>query len=540
MNTGPKEIEIDGLPDLPEGWAWVRFGILIGELRNGISTKPELSQPGFPILRISAVRSGSVSLNEHRFLPRGADLLAEYGLRDGDLLFTRYNGNLELLGVCGMVRGLGTGPLLYPDKLMRVRFDHGHVLPAYAELFFQSAGARDRLTTQSRSSAGQQGISGGDIKNQPFALPPFREQQRLVKAIEAARFRIDAACDHLSVVPAILTRFRQSVLSSACSGQLTEEWREKQAPLESSADLLARVLAERNREFETQCAKANTRGQRIPPQPNNLEQLEYSLPEPLVLPEIPEEWTWVSVNDVISVAQYGTSVRADGTSGRGVPLLRMGNIQDGRLDLADLQYIMRQSENVPEFRVAKGDVLFNRTNSPELVGKTAVYDSELEAVFASYLIRVRCDARIAVGDYLSSWLNSPWGRWWARTVRTDGVSQSNINASKLRTMPMPLPPLQEQAEIIRRIGTLFALAAKIEQSVQAAHRRTEKLSQAIFAKAFRGELVPTESDLARREGRDYEPASVLLERIRAERNSEANSPPVPKRKLKKSTALVGA
>jgi hypothetical protein len=127
-------VDSDELPKLPESWVWARFGVLLGELRNGISTKPELSPPGVSILRISSVRSGSVLLNEHRFLLHGADMLPDYGLRDGDLLFTRYNGSLDLLGVCGMVRGLGSASMLYPDKLMRVRFDHDHVLPAYAEL----------------------------------------------------------------------------------------------------------------------------------------------------------------------------------------------------------------------------------------------------------------------------------------------------------------------------------------------------------------------------------------------------------------------
>jgi type I restriction enzyme S subunit len=488
-------------------------------LRNGISTKPELSPPGSSILRISAVRSGSVSLNEHRFLPHGVDLLAEYGLRDGDLLFTRYNGSLELLGVCGMVRGLGNASMLYPDKLMRVRFDHDHVLPAYAELFFQSAGARDRLTAQSRSSAGQQGVSGADIKSQPFALPPFEEQRRLVEAIETALSRIDAARDHLSRVKPILKRFRQAVHAAACSGRLTEDWRDEHSNHESAAELVRGVLAERTREYDNQRNGAQAKGQRPPKRPNNLQQTDFVLPEALTLHEIPETWSWVSIRDVISFAQYGTSVKSDSTPSQGVPMLRMGNIQDGRIDLTNLKYIARESERISEFTIARGDILFNRTNSPELVGKTAIYDSDLEAVFASYLIRLRCDQRVVNSGYLSSWINSPWGKWWARTVRTDGVSQSNINATTLQTMPLPLPPLHEQEEIVRRINASLALSATIEESVSAARKRTDKLTQSLLAKAFRGELVSTEAELARREGRDYEPASVLLERIKAEKAS---------------------
>src|SRR5262249_29961217 len=100
------------LEELPPSWAWAALGDVIQELRNGISTKPNLDPPGHPILRISATRPGKVLLDDIRYLPNANDLVRLYRLRDGDLLFTRYNGSLDLLGVCGMVRGLGKRFLL--------------------------------------------------------------------------------------------------------------------------------------------------------------------------------------------------------------------------------------------------------------------------------------------------------------------------------------------------------------------------------------------------------------------------------------------
>src|SRR5437588_4179073 len=141
---------VEGPIGLPESWTWVAFGSLIGELRNGISIKPEIDPPGKPILRISAVRSGKVILDDFRYLSAAGDF-SEYRLQNRDLLFTRYNGSLELLGVCGMVRGLEEKPMLYPDKLMRVRFDNPWVLPSYAEVFFGSPQARDRMTEKAKS-----------------------------------------------------------------------------------------------------------------------------------------------------------------------------------------------------------------------------------------------------------------------------------------------------------------------------------------------------------------------------------------------------
>ena len=146
----------------------------------------------------------------------------------------------------------------------------------------------------------------------------------------------------------------------------------------------------------------------------------------------------------------------------------MGNIQAGRLDLADLKYVDPAEADVAAYTLERGDLLFNRTNSPELVGKAAVFDAELPAVFASYLIRLTCDPRLADSRYVAFWINSPWGRQWARAVRTDCVSQSNINAAQLLALPVPLPPLAEQRRIVARVEALFARADAAEARVAAA------------------------------------------------------------------------
>src|SRR5205823_2727044 len=119
-------------------------------------------------------------------------------------------------------------------------------------------------------------------------------------------------------------------------------------------------------------------------------------------------------------------------------------------------------------------------------------------------------------DYVAQAVRSPAIQNWLTSEKL-GVALQGVNVEDFRRLPIPIPPLAEQHEIVRRVEALFRLADAIEKRVAAATARAEKLTQAVLAKAFRGELVPTEAELARREGRDYEPASVLLERIRAER-----------------------
>ena len=370
-------------------------------------------------------------------------------------------------------------------------------------------------------------INKNDLHEIFFNVPPLAEQQRIVAQLERLLARVDAARERLAKLPALLKRFRQAVLAAACSGRLTAEWREQHPAAGTVVDLLDAVRAERKKDYETQCCIAKAMGAGQPKRPMNLGPVPWDLPQPLQLPEIPENWAWVSLGDVATHVQYGTSTKADRSSNNGVAVLRMGNIQVGEIDFSDLKYIRRDTEDVRTYRLSKGDILFNRTNSPELVGKTAVFDSDREAIFASYIIRLRPDERLVASAIVTNWMNSDWGRWWARTVRTDGVSQSNINSTKLVSMPLPLPPVAEQHEIVRRVDALFRLAAAIERRAATAKAHTDKLTQAILAKAFRGELVPTEAELARREGRPYESAVELLARIQAER------PASPARRLQR-------
>jgi type I restriction enzyme, S subunit len=196
--------------------------------------------------------------------------------------------------------------------------------------------------------------------------------------------------------------------------------------------------------------------------------------------------------------QYGTSLRAVAKSDAGVPVLRMVNIQDGGIDLSRLKVIDRAPLEIAPFLLRRGDILFNRTNSPELVGKAAVFDHDFAAVFASYLVRIACDAERVSSRYACAWINSPWGRQWARAVRTDCVSQSNVNAAKLKRLPLPAPPRDEQEEIVRRMDALFRVADVVERRLAGAWNAVQGLPRTILERALRGELVPGEAEVARR------------------------------------------
>ena len=148
----------------------VTLGNIASEVRNGLSKKPHDVPPGTPILRISSVRSLKVHLNNRRYYPVTEEIANNTYLRNGDLLYTRYNGNPKLVAVCGQVRGLSE-PLVYPDKLIRVRICNDDISQDYIEIICAAKQSRQWLAPHIKTAAGQHGISGKDLKGLPIPLP---------------------------------------------------------------------------------------------------------------------------------------------------------------------------------------------------------------------------------------------------------------------------------------------------------------------------------------------------------------------------------
>jgi len=146
------------------------------------------------------------------------------------------------------------------------------------------------------------------------------------------------------------------------------------------------------------------------------------------------------------------------------------------------------------------------------IGKTGL--SRRKGATNQQINSVTTDGKFISPYWLYFTFTSPWVQEQIK-LRASETTLPILNKGRFEKLPLPVPPLPEQHEIVRRVEGLFNLADSIEKRVAAATKRAEKLTQTILAKAFRGELVPTEAEIARREGRSYEPASVLLERIKA-------------------------
>ncbi len=202
--------------------------------------------------------------------------------------------------------------------------------------------------------------------------------------------------------------------------------------------------------------------------------------------ELPEGWKWVTVGDVCSSVEYGSAIKSK-ENGK-VPVLRMGNIQNGRFDWRDLVYTDDDAE-IQKYLLKKNDVLFNRTNSAELVGKTAIYKGERPAIFAGYLIRINRIEALIDADYLTYYLNTHAAKQYGNTVRSFGVNQSNINGTKLKTYPVPLPSLSQQHQIVEILESKLTICDKIAETISQSLQQADTLKQSILKKAFEGKLV---------------------------------------------------
>ncbi|MCF6290816.1 MAG: restriction endonuclease subunit S [Desulfobacterales bacterium] len=185
---------------------------------------------------------------------------------------------------------------------------------------------------------------------------------------------------------------------------------------------------------------------------------------------VPESWEVVELGELISIAQYGLSVKSNPDGN--YPILRMTNQIDGQIVAENLKYVEISESDFQKFRVERGDILFNRTNSFELVGRTAIFDIDCDFVFASYLIRLRTNAEKLNPYFLNCYFNTDETQARLKTIATRAVSQSNISATRLKGVAIRLPSVVEQSEIVSKA---VALDRKI-----ALHRRKKMSLQDLF------------------------------------------------------------
>ena len=413
--------------------------------------------------------------------------------------------------------------------------NHAHILKAkgsnkYLSYYLNSIRYESHISGTTRHKLTQRALTSIQV-----ALPPFGEQYRIVAKIEELFSELDKGIESLKTARAQLAVYRQAVLKHAFEGKLTADWRKKnKGKLETPEQLLARIKREREAHYERQLEEwkaaveaweEDENSSERPIKPKKLRKLNSHIDDVSAkMPPLPNTSKWEQLGWMTCGVEYGTASKSAKTGK--VPVLRMGNIKNAKFDWTDLVYTSSDGE-IERYLLKDGDVLFNRTNSPELVGKTAIYRGERPAIFAGYLIRLNHIHSIVDGRYLNLFLNSYTARQHGNSVKTDGVNQSNISGAKLSNYPFPYCSIEEQREIAGILDKVFSVLDETETNLIQELENADALRQSILKKAFSGQLVPQDPN--------DEPASVLLERIRAEKMAQSKGKTAKKRQPKAAT-----
>ncbi|HHK0137239.1 TPA: restriction endonuclease subunit S [Pseudomonas aeruginosa] len=438
------------MSELPKGWQFVSLGE-IGYVQSGVGFPNEhqgLTSGDYPVYKVGDV-SRSVTQNNGKLQSANnyvsneiAELLKGQIFEAGSTLFAKIGEALKLNR-----RGFVIKPGLADNNVMGYKSQQG-INDRFIYYFLRT----QDFAEYSRSTT-VPSIRKGDIEEIKIGLPPTAEQTRIAQKLDELLAQVDTLKARIDAIPALLKRFRQSVLAAAVSGRLTEDWR-----------------------------------------------VQHSL----------AEWRVSTFGDegAVSGGLTKNAKRSELTLEK--PYLRVANVHANKLSLGDITHIGLTDKEFEKTRLIAGDILIVEGNgSLEHIGRAAIWNDEIpDCCHQNHLIRWRpidgMQPKFALYQLLS-----PQGRKQLVEVAKSTTGLHTLSITKVSALALPVPEEDEQIEIVRRVEQLFAFANQLEAKVASAKSRIDHLTQSILAKAFRGELVPQEPN--------DEPASVLLERIKAQR-----------------------
>lgn len=351
--------------------------------------------------------------------------------------------------------------------------NHAHILRGKAGVLddrflmhaLNATDYRDHVNGTTRLKLTQQAL-----RRIPIRAPSLETQRRVGARIDELFVAIDDGLDELRRARLELETYRMAILKAAVTGELTADWRATNSTTETGDELLDRIQQDRRQQRRSD-SRSGAKRDREPLGPRSK------------IEKLPPDWVTASVNQLAVKTDYGTSVKCSADE-RGPLVLRMGDIQDGRVRVGTRKFAP-VGASVP--LLTRGDVLFNRTNSPELVGKSAVFDRDETWSFASYLVRLRFSG--LEPQFFVYWMNSAFGRDWIERNRSQQVGQANVSAGKLMAMSLPLPPVEEQAVIVTAAEERLVAMEEALLSLEALESAGNQLRQSILNTAFRGELI---------------------------------------------------
>ena len=482
-------------------WIWVCAGEIADVISGGTPSTSDLSnftKDGIPWLT-----PADLSNYKSTYIERGARDISEKGLKTssarilpkGTVLFT----SRAPIGYCAIAANEISTNQGFKSLILS-----GSISPEFVRYYLLSAKA---YAESLASGSTFKELSGKRVESLEIPLPPLNEQRRIVAKIEALRARSQWVKEAIAAIPPLLDQFRQSVLAAAFRGDLTADWREKNPDVEPASVLLDRIRAERRRRWEeAELEKMKADGKT--PKDNKWKS-KYKEPisvDSSHLPSLPDKWCWVTLDELMHKIVDGTHHTPTYVE-NGVAFLSVKDIRNEKIYFDECKYISQeQHEKLCErCHPEPGDLLITKSGT---IGRCAVVETKRPfSLFVSVAL-----LKPATSEVLATFVLLAFQAWFQTiNVQNDvtGSAIKNFHLIDFRELALPLPPLKEQHQIIAEAKALMYRTKAIQLIVNTSHNKIDQLDQSILAKAFRGELVPQDPN--------DEPASMLLERIKAER-----------------------
>jgi type I restriction enzyme S subunit len=471
---------------LPPGWIWTDTAS-VAEVQGGIQKQPKRAPRSnrYPFLRVANVLRGHLDLQQIHEIELFDGDLDKFRLRHGDLLVVEGNGSPHQIGRAALWLG-EIENCVHQNHLIRVRPTTA-INPKYLAYYWNASKTTEHLRSMASSTSGLYVLTAAKVRGVRVPLPPLKEQERIVAAIEEQLSRVDAGVAALHRVRQSLKRVRAAVLQAAATGKLVPH-----SLTEDVEMMLERIAVERRDQW-----KAHT--------PKTYKEPAAADPFPL---KVPDHWRIASLEALthpVRVICYGILMPKENVS-NGIPYVRVKDMKGWTIDVPGLKRTSHEiAAKYARASLKPGDLLLAIRGT---YGRVAIVPNELDGANIT-----QDSARIAAHEaidhrYLLYYLGgSVANRYYQRVAR--GVAVKGVNIGDLRSMPVPVPPHDEQVTIANEVERQFTVLDQIEATVDAALTRGSSLRSSILAAAFSGQLVPQDPG--------DEPASILLERIAKER-----------------------
>ena len=417
---------------VPENWCWARIGA-ISDFERGITfpasaKENEPTEENIPCLRTANVQE-NLEIDDLIYVNQSFMKGNEAKLvRENDIIMSSANSR-ELVGKASFVTHVPF-PMTFGGFVLNIRARG--ISSKYLFYFLRQEFLAGKFMGESTQTTNIANINTTTLGSYELPLPPLAEQQRIVDRIEYLFAKLDEAKEKAqSVLDSFETR-KAAILHKAFTGELTAKWR-----AEHCVDL--------------------------------------------------REWKNTTLSHVVSGFKYGTSEKSD-YNNTGMPVLRIPNVGDAGVDFSDMKFLSHD-EIDEESQIHEGNILIIRLNgSRDLVGKSVLVPKlEVPYAYASFLIRIKPSPAIHA-NFLTLYLNSADARSQMFKKAKSSAGINNINSKELGAITVALPPISEQAEIVRILDSLFAKEQQAKETAEAVLEKIDLLKKSILARAFRGEL----------------------------------------------------